>query len=145
MSGTSTKAELESAVRAISEESAGLIRTYFIGPQEGASLLVASALGDAWCTSMLGAVAHCMQRVANAPKRSPVLCLCCPRPVRHVPDVIFCVVVPEVGHPNQALGCVICPACAREPGLNARALKGLRAVWPQIRQIEVSPGPVTVQ
>jgi hypothetical protein len=68
----------------------------------------------------------------------PALCLLCPKPVGAYRNATFWLVTPEAPRPVHTIGGAICPACARLPDLNARAVAALKLVWPTARQIEVA-------
>ena len=140
-----TNSDYADAIDRIHAESQGFLRLWFVKPEDGMHLTVASLCGDPWATGLLRATAQCAMRVMRAPRRKPSLCLCCPRAVRRLDGVMFCVAVPEVEHPEQALGAAVCPRCADAPDMGQRAIQAFRCIWPNIREIQVMPGSETVQ
>jgi hypothetical protein len=137
--------EREAAMLAFQGESGGVYRVYFFGAPDGVRLLADAVTGDRWSLGMLTAVNDCVRHVLDAPARQPCLCLTCPRPVRELPGLTFCVVLPQISEPHHALGSAVCPACAVLPNLGERAMIALRQMWPDLREISVMPGPETVQ
>lgn len=135
----------EAAISAIHAEAGGLLRVYLFGASEGARLLLAAACGDGWAYGMLGAINDCARHIVDAPRAAPALCLTCPMPLRELPGLTFCVVVPEATNPHHVLGSAICPACAARPDLERRVTAALRQIWPDLREISVMPGPAGLQ
>jgi hypothetical protein len=142
---SATPAEVRQHIAAVHAEAGGLLRLYFLTPEDGWRLMLGAAAGDAWATGMLTAVADCARAIKSAPKRKPSLCLCCPAPLRRPAGLMFCIAVPETGTPRHALGSAICPRCAGRPELESRAAVALRQVWPDLREIRPMPGPETMQ
>jgi hypothetical protein len=135
----------KAAILEIQNDAGGLLRIYFFDAREGARLLVGAAAGDQWSRGMMSAINDCGHHIETAPASAPALCLTCPRPLRELPGLVFCVTVPEVTRPHHALGSAVCRRCAALPHLEKRAMAALRAVWPDLREISVMPGPGTAQ
>jgi hypothetical protein len=135
----------EAAMSALHMEAGGLLRVFLFIPESALRLLAGAAAGDEWSLGMLGAIADCMHHITDAAARQPALCLTCPAPLRTLPGVTFCCVIPEVARPQHALGSAVCPACAVLPDLEKRAMLALRQIWPNLREISVMPAPEAVQ
>jgi hypothetical protein len=142
---SATPAEVHQHLAAVHAEAGGLLRVWRFAPSDGVRLLAAAAAGDAWSYGMLTAISDCVRHITAAPKRRPTLCLACPAPIRTAPGATFIVTVPEITAPRHAIGSAICRACAGRNDLDQRVLVALRGIWPDLRTIEVMPGPEGVQ
>lgn len=138
-------ADLQRHVDAVDAEGGGLVRLHFITPRDGAQLLLAAAAGDDWPLGLLVAISDCVRQIETAPKHAATLCLVCPRELRSVAGAMFCISVPDAATPRHAIGSAICPICAARSDLESRAMTALRGIWPDLRRIEVMPGPERVQ
>ena len=142
---TATPDALAEGIRRVHAEAQGVMRLWFIKPGDGVHLLAASICGDAWAAGLLRATVTCAAQVMKMRRKKPSLCLCCPRAVRSLDGALFCLTVPEIDSPSEALGSVVCPRCATSSDLNSRAIEAYRRIWPDLRTIEVMPGPERMQ
>lgn len=142
---TTTRDALAEGIRCVHAEAQGVLRVWFIRRDDAARLAIASLFGDEWATGLLRATMTCAAQVMKMRRKKPSLCLVCPRAVRSLEGVLFCLAVPEIDNPEQALGSVVCARCASNPELSGRAVEAYRRIWPDIRGIEVMPGPEGVQ
>ena len=137
--------DVQQHLHALDAEAAGAVKTWFFTPRDGACLLVGAAAGDAWARGMLRAISECIRRIREAPKRRPILCACCPAPVRTAAGGTFIVITPYTDAPRHGMGAVLCPACAARPDVAERVLAALQQVWPDLREVQPVSGPGRVQ
>jgi len=133
------------AIREVHREAAGVLGVHFVRSEDAPALLVDSMLGDAHAIQLMRAVVGCLHAIRTAPKRTPTLCLACPRPIRKPDGAVFCVAIPDRPDASQGVGSALCLRCAAAPDRNDRAYAALRRIWPDLRPIEVTPGPGAVQ
>ncbi len=69
-------------IRSISAEAGGLLEVELVNGQQLGHLLAEMARGDVRASAVLAAVEDTLRAVAQAPRRRPLLCLTCPRPLR---------------------------------------------------------------
>jgi hypothetical protein len=121
-------------------EAGGVLDVTIIDAALGIELLAATILGDRRAAALLQAVVHSGAQVGQAPKHSPALCVCCPRPVRWINSAtIFGVVVASTAAPTQAVGFVFCDHCGADRGsLAAKVTEALKGVWPDLRPIVIT-------
>jgi hypothetical protein len=145
MSAETLAADLGKGISALHAEAGGIFRVVLIHPDAGERLIIAAALGDTHSLELLRVISDCAVRIGNAPKHTPQLCLCCPRPIRTLKGIAFAIAMPSVERPRLVLGSAVCPRCAGAPDLVERVTTGLRQVWPDLRQIQITAAPETVQ
>jgi hypothetical protein len=97
--------------------------------------------GDPESIRLLRAILDTAQWIKSAPRKRPVLCICCPQPVRQISrTTAFGVVSPATPRPTDALAFAFCDACGGHPGgdVMEKARSGLRRIWPDLRPIAVT-------
>ena len=144
MSATKGWAE---AIGEVHREFAGALNVNIVTAAAGVQLVAASMLGDPEATMLLRAILDSAAWIKRAPRQQPVLCMCCPQPIRRItPATVFGVAAPAIATPGRAIGFAFCDACGERPGeLMAKATEGLRRIWPDMREIRPVPGPETMQ
>lgn len=133
--------EWQAGVRQVHEESGGLVTVAIVTREARLELLAAVVLGDHEASTILRAIADCSKWIAKTPRKRPVLCVCCPRPVLRVTrDTIIGVASPATTAPNRALGFAFCRECGKgtAPELTDRARRGLSGIWPDLRPVAVT-------
>jgi hypothetical protein len=134
-----TKAEWEQAVHNVHREAAGAVEVAVVMMEEMPGLLGEALLGDPRCIQLFQLVMQMLDHVKEAPRRDPVLCACCPRPVRRGSRFNMAVAIPARDDPHQALALVVCERCATEPAaVMAKATDGLRKIWPDLRTAAIT-------
>jgi hypothetical protein len=134
-------ASLADSVRRVHEAGGGILDVYLVDTKCAARLLRDAMHGDAKAAQLFGAVIETGKRIADAPHRSPVLCVSCPRCIRRVElDLVFGIATPSTEQePSAAIGFAICSRCAANRGAwMAKAEAGLRLIWPDLRPIIVT-------
>jgi hypothetical protein len=123
---------------AIHHEAAGVLALNIIRPGDALNLVVASLEGGREATRLLRAVCDIVARVESAPRKKPMLCGCCPRPLRGSGFVI-CVAVPDRDSPTNGLAFALCEHCSRDDtALLGKASSALRTIWPDLRPITIT-------
>jgi hypothetical protein len=128
------------AIQSVNDVSAGLLNVSIVDAGAWAGLLAHALMGDRGSEALLQAVVQAGARVEQAPRRLPALCLCCPRAVKRISaNTVFGVAMPVIGKPTGAVGFVFCDRCASDrSALPTKAITGLRRIWPELRQVEIT-------
>jgi hypothetical protein len=127
-------------VQSINDEAAGMLDVDIIDAAYGATLLVRALRGDRESAALLLAVTQAAALIKRAPRRNPVLCICCPRSVKRLSDAtVFGVATPSIANPTGALGFIFCDRCGADRAtLAAKAADGLKRIWPDLRPVVVT-------
>jgi hypothetical protein len=127
-------------IQAVNDEASGVLDISIIDALAGAELLTNAVLGDREAASLLLAITQAAARIKQAPRRSPSLCICCPRAVKRLSSAtVFGVAVPATANPGSAIGFVFCDRCAGDRDtLAAKAAEGLRRIWPDLRPVAIT-------
>lgn len=135
-------------IQRVNDEAAGMLAVEIISPDTALDLLREAMSGSHASYVLFTAVTQAAQRVQSAPRKKPVLCVCCPRPIRRLStDILFGVAVPATPSATSALGFAICGRCAedRRAALE-KAQAGLSRIWPGLRPVTVTHhGPEAMQ
>jgi hypothetical protein len=132
---------LAEAVDRVQHEASGsTLDVFLISPPETVQLMVDALDGDAEAARLFNAVVVTGDRIEAAPRKSPILCVTCPRPIKRVSSgVIFGFAVPATEQPSAGIGFAICPRCSADrAALPAKAATGLRRIWPDLRSINIT-------
>jgi hypothetical protein len=128
-------------IEALQDEAQGVMSLVVIHPAEAPALFLDAAAGVPGAIQALNAYSDTMWRIRSAPRRDPMLCAACPRPLRKRAFAIV-LAIPERDDPTRCLGLGICGKCAStDAQIRAKALEGLRRLWPTAREIEISGHP----
>jgi hypothetical protein len=123
---------------AIHREAGGVLALNIIRPGDALNLVAASLEGGSEASRLLRAVCDTVARIESAPRRKPMLCGNCPRPLRGSGFVI-CVAVPDRDSPTNGLAFALCEYCSRDDAaLVEKASSALRTVWPDLRAVEIT-------
>ena len=126
-------------MRAVHAEAAGCMTLDIICPADVPSLVAYGAMGDQQAKRLTIAVEQALNGIARAPRRRPMLCASCPRPVRPGSEFWVVIASPARDDAAQCLTLAICAGCAMErEHARQKALVALRRVWPDARPIEVT-------
>ena len=136
----------QDAIEQVHNEAAGLLSVNIVDPYCARALLVASFAGDEAAAILMRGVCMVVASVERAPRKKPVLCLCCPRSVHPRDPFSVCVTMPENGNPSTVIGSAICARCLTDKcTLLARVATALKAIWPNARivgHVHEAPGGV---
>ena len=126
------RAEMEATLPAMRAAGGGCLNVYAIRPHDARSLMQAALLGDE-AARLMRLVFETVGKITAAPRRRPMLCGVCPRPLRS-DEFAVVAAVPAADSPAQALCFGVCLRCGDTPAsLNASAFKALRKIWPESR------------
>jgi hypothetical protein len=81
------------------------------------------------------------KQIRSAPRKTPALCGCCPRPIRT--NFALAIILPERSDPSQGFAIGLCAKCTEGDKNRAhqKAAEALRGVWPGAQSIVVThPG-----
>ncbi len=139
MSAHPTCAELEASLRTLHEEAARLLHLGIVLPDEFPDLTLAVVRGEPGAQILFGQVVRAVADVHGAPRRSPKLCGSCPRRIRRGDRFSVAIATPVCDDPTNALALVICQKCGPDrASVQAAATRGLRRVWPDLRNVAVT-------
>jgi len=134
---TGTKAELRQTVSHVAAEGGGMIAFTAIRSRDIPLLLLEALAGDKEACSLLQAVEHGLAKIKGAPRRRPMLCAACPRPVRGGDRFAIAVLHGAVAQPTRAITLAVCQRCGPTPGaIRAAATVGIRRFFPDARPVE---------
>jgi len=136
MSGSTD--DLEAGIEKLQANSGGVVDVQIITQQNVPGLIQRAMAGDWDAACTLEAVDHALGKIQNAPKRKPMLCGCCPQPLRAGK---YAIVVAKGADDmaGQALTLAICDRCGHVHGAaQAAASTALRRIWPNSRPITVT-------
>jgi hypothetical protein len=134
--------EWREGIQRIHDEASGLLDINLIDADAGLEMILDAALGNIEAATLMRAVWQAAARIKEAPRRTPTLCLCCPRAIKRLtPGTVFGVARPSTAKPSNALAFAFCDRCSADRGtLAAKAATGLRRIWPDLRPITVTHG-----
>jgi hypothetical protein len=127
-------------VQEVHDEAAGMLDVNFIDADSGLDMIFDAALGNVEAATLMRAVWQAAARIKEAPRRTPSLCLCCPRAIKRLtPGTVFGVARPAIAKPSRAIAFAFCDRCSADRGnLAAKAATGLRRIWPDLRTVEIT-------
>ena len=111
-----TLADLETGIRAVHAESGGLLEVHVFAPGDVGKLLADVLMGDATAGRLFEAINNGIEQIGAAPRRKPVLCLCCPRAIRLRDQFSIVVTLPRSDNPTMGIASALCQRCAAPPG-----------------------------
>jgi hypothetical protein len=124
---------------ALADEAGGLLTVHVISRDELPSLLRATMSGNARAAQLVRAVLASIDNVESAPKRSPMPCGACQRPVKHRSAYCVGVVLPDVDLPCRAVGFALCRhCCGTSAAADMAAIRAVRDVFPNARPIVIT-------
>ncbi len=131
------RASMTAALPAIAIQGGGALDIFVVRPIDAARLLGASLAGDADAARLMQVVSQTITNIESAPRRRPMLCGSCPRPLRRGYAVVAA--LPAVTCPSQGLCFAICTHCGHTPvEIQEKAASTLRKVWPESRPFTVT-------
>jgi hypothetical protein len=135
---TAWRKEMAAGLENMQAQSGGVVSIFVVRQCDVISLLGGALGGDVASLKVLRAVNVANDRIEQAPRRKPMLCASCPRPLRHSGYAVV-VALPDNDEASQALTLAVCKHCATEPAaIGSKALDGFRRFWPDLRAFTVS-------
>lgn len=128
-----------SDIQNIQDQAGGLLELHIIRDSDVTDLLLRSIMGDAEASRLVSTNLSARKQVATAPRKRPMLCACCPRPLlRHTPFAVI-VATPNWEDFAKCLTLGVCQKCAVElDDIHARAMEALKRIWPDARPIDIT-------
>lgn len=123
-------------VKAMAAEVRGAIKITTVRPEDFATMVLDSACGQSQHVGLIRHVSDVISRVSRASATEPMLCAACPAPLTGG----FAVVIAEAARitPKNGLALGVCTACGTDlETIEAAALKGLRAIWPDLKPLPI--------
>jgi hypothetical protein len=128
-------------IQATQDEAAGLMSLVVIHPADAAALFLDVVAGVPMAIQALNAFSDTMRRIQSAPRRAPMLCGCCPRPLRKREFAVV-LAMPERADPTRCVSLGICVKCAStDEKIREKAIQAFRTIWPTAREIRISDHP----
>lgn len=119
-------------------EAGGLMELVVVRPVDAIDVMADALAGDSRAVCVLKAIEQAADAIRNAPRRLPMLCASCPRPLRGS-GYAFAVGLPDTDRPTHGLALAVCTRCATERGdIQAKATAALRRVFPDLRPVAVT-------
>ncbi len=133
-----TDADRAKDLLAFHNECQGILRVHTIRPQDGRVLLCEALTGDQAAAGLMRALIKTVNRIEQAPRKTPMLCGCCPRPLRGSAFTV-CVAVPDRDDPVNGLGFALCErCCSSRDAFDRNLAAALRSIWPDMRPLMVT-------
>lgn len=126
-------------VRRVHDQAAGVVRLLVILPADLPALLAGAVVGDPEARKLATCVSHAKRGIERAPRKRPMLCGSCPRPLLGGRYSIVCA-IPNRADASEALTLGICFKCGNDEGTIARAAaRALTDLWPDARILDQHP------
>ena len=119
-------------------EAGGMMELIVVRPGDAVDILADAMAGDCRAVCIMQAVEQAANAIRGAPRRLPMLCAACPRPLRHG-RYAFGVALPASDNPTHGLALAVCTRCATTRGdVQTKATAALRRVFPDLRPITLT-------
>lgn len=139
MTGAARDGAFADAVHTIHAESGGLLDLLIVRAIDMPPIIAEATAGSPDAIMLVFALEDTMKRIEAAPRRSPMLCVSCPRPLLRKTLYSFAVVLPSRERPTNGLALAVCAKCAVTPQeIREKAIKGLSRVWPSLRSVTIT-------
>ena len=127
----------KSDMQSLHNEAGGLMRLHVFRQVDAPELIGHAIAGDAEAVRLMRALNDALARINEAPRRYPLLCGSCPRPLRKT-DFAVVLALPHRDDPSLCLSMGICKRCGTEPDvIEMKALDAFRRIWPDARPIAI--------
>ena len=119
-------------------EAGGAVELIILRPVDAPDLVAHALAGDRQAIRIFEALSNASRAVQNAPKRKPLLCATCPRPLRGT-AFTFGIVLPMRDDPQSGVAFGICVKCgASAEVLQAKATAALHNIWPDLVPVDIT-------
>ena len=125
-------------MQAVHDEAAGVLSVEVVQMPDLPRIRGAALAGNADAQRVLQVVRHALQGIVEAPRRKPMLCGHCPRPLA---GGRFSIVAafPSRDDASRGLALAICDGCGgTRDQVMEKAVLALRRIWPDGRQVAVT-------
>ena len=131
------KANMAAGLEALKAESGGLLRFRVLRVEDVPATLLASLSGDREADMLIRAMRQMLSQIRTAPRHRPILCGCCPRPLKTEPSGFsLLVALPEIEDPRLGVTFGICGKCAEgHEAIIAKGNEAIRLIWPDARRV----------
>ena len=129
---------LRDGIQKINDEAGGLLELQVVQRTDLPALILDALAGSAEAAQILRQINQALHNIEAAPRRKPMLCGCCPRPLRHGQYSII-IARPACDDPSQGLALAICNTCGPDrDAIDAKAVAALVRIWPNVRPVAVT-------
>ncbi len=119
-------------------EAGGMMELVVVRPTDAVDILADAFAGDSRAVTLMRAIEQAADAIRDAPRRLPMLCAACPRPLKHG-RYSFGVALPACDRPAHGLALAVCSRCATERGdIQTMATAALRRLFPDLRPVAVT-------
>ena len=126
-----------SDMQALQQEAGGMMEVFVVRQADAPELLGQVMAGDLDAARLINALCDALAGVKNAPRRAPMLCGSCPRPLRSI-DFSVVLAVPFRADAMRCIYVGICAKCATEhDAIRAKAMGAFRRIWPDARPVAI--------
>jgi len=130
--------DMRSTLAEMGQQGGGAVVLHFVTFAHVPGIMHRADAGSADDLRILKALGEALTGIQGAPRKRPMLCACCPRPVRGSGFAIA-LAMPSGPNPTSALTLAVCDACAPdEDAFQAKATEAFRRIWPDGRPIQVT-------
>lgn len=134
-----TREAWAASMRRLHEEAAGVVGVTILQPRDMPELMAAALAGDPMAVGLLRTATDTINRIEAAPRRRPMLCGSCPRPLKVKKGLSIVVATPDKDAPEQCLALAICTRCGTTvEEVQEKAVVALRRIWPDTRQVTIT-------
>ena len=129
---------LSNGLASLHREAGGAVELIVIRPVDAPDVVAHALAGDPYAVKVFEALANASRLVDAAPKRKPLLCATCPRPLRGT-AFSFGIVLPMRDDAQSGVAFGICTKCGTSlDALQVKATAALYKIWPDLVPIEVT-------
>ena len=130
--------ELADGIARFQSEAGGMMELIVVRPIDAIDVMADALAGDSRAVCVLKAIEQAADAIRTAPRRLPMLCAACPRPLRGS-GYSFGVALPDTDHPKHGLALAVCTRCATERrDIETKVTAALRRVFPDLRPVTVT-------
>ena len=129
---------LAKGIARFQSEAGGMMELIVVRPPDAIDVMADALAGDSRAVCIMQAIEQAADAIRTAPRRLPMLCAACPRPLRGS-GYSFGVALPDTDHPKHGLALAVCTRCATERrDIETKVTAALRRVFPDLRPVTVT-------
>jgi hypothetical protein len=127
----------EDGIQQVHTEAGALLDIYVFQPGQNDFLVASAFTGDRLAARLTKAILQTVAQIHGAPRKTPALCLCCPRAVRRGDRFAISIIMPHRDDASMGVGSGICARCNGDQStLMPRVAAALKKLWPDARTID---------